>query len=366
MYPESLKKRLNYKLRELELLIRQITSEDKFSSIDIELALEKTRQLNDILQKIGGKGPAEPGEKKQPEEKSQPVVPSDPDPLEDDEIYEAEEIMPGRLMEKESNHVGEGPQTERDERPEMKEEREQEMSGEEIDKKPGHKVEREQEKTEKPYKGLEHKEEIGEEEEMEKPHERPEQKDEREDEKTEKPYRGLEHKEETGGKEPPADKDSQAPVREERKIKSDLEFETEPPEEPDSGAGSSTAPPEEQSRGQKKGPEIETVADKYLSTQTYINQAIAKKQTRKDLTDRLQARPITDLKNSIGLNEKFLFIKELFKGNSEKYNGCIDDLNNSASYRDALDILKNKYSFDEKNDIVQKLMNLVSRKHPAG
>jgi len=111
--------------------------------------------------------------------------------------------------------------------------------------------------------------------------------------------------------------------------------------------------------------DIEIVADRYQSSQNYINQAMAEKQTRKDLTSRMQSKPILDLRNSIGLNEKFLFIKELFKGRPEKYNQCIDTLNQASSLEEALKFIKNNFSWSEENEVAEKLINLLKRKHQS-
>jgi hypothetical protein len=44
------------------------------------------------------------------------------------------------------------------------------------------------------------------------------------------------------------------------------------------------------------------------------------------LADKMQGSRIADLRQSIGINEKFLFINELFNGDMGRYNKTIDDL----------------------------------------
>jgi hypothetical protein len=313
MHSESIEKCLNYKLRELELIIRQINSDKEHTRIDIDLALEKTRQLYDILLGMGA------GDRRTDYEKSiptgKPVIPSDPDPVEDDNIYEAEGIIPS----------------------------------------PSH------------Y--------------MEKDHQRQESINEAEDQlkKQEGNGRAADKDPATGQSENTGtDHPASEPVASYLPADIEKERDTDIPEKSDPGtkeqkneknaSGQKDTAPEitwPENKTQSRPSEIGIVADKYQSSQNYINQALARKQTKKDLTSKLQSRPISDLRYSIGLNDKFLFIKELFKGRPEKYNECIDDLNNSESFEDALNLAKSKYSLDKNDEIVDKLLSLVKRKHQA-
>ena len=92
---------------------------------------------------------------------------------------------------------------------------------------------------------------------------------------------------------------------------------------------------------------------------------MADRQSKKDISSKQQSKPISDLRNSIGLNEKFLFIKELFKGRPEQYNQCIDELNRSASFEGAISYIKENYSWEEDSEVYEKLVNLLKRKHQA-
>ena len=51
----------------------------------------------------------------------------------------------------------------------------------------------------------------------------------------------------------------------------------------------------------------------------------------KSLADKLQESPLEDLRTAIGINEKFLFINELFNGDMGRYNKIIDELNSLQS-----------------------------------
>ena len=229
MYSESFAKRLRYKFRELELILRNLETQSVPDRIDIDLALSKTRELYDILLRQTSAPSPEPEAEKIASAGTKPVVPSDPEPFEEEKEFEQEGIIPDPV------------------------------------------------------------------------HKEPETKEEKDE-----------------------------PVK---------------------------------PNGQK---DIEIVADRFQTSQNYLNKAMADKKTGTDITSKMQSRPISDLRNSIGLNEKFLFIKELFKGRPDQYNQCIDNLNQTATFEEAVKFLKENYDWEEGNKVAEKLISLVKRKHPTG
>lgn len=281
MYSKSFANNLKYKLRELELVIRQLESDNNPSKIDIDLALEKTRNIYEILLNL------EKGTLQVTDHSSgssgKTVVPSDPETAQDDKEYEDEDIIPV----------------------------------------PVHKQKEEPGATNgKP--------------DTEPSPERTSQKGQ--------------------------DKEQITPGDTGDNIKSDNQTTVKSlTGDPDSLENKDEKDPEIRTKNGNQ--EIEIVADRYQSSQNYIDRAMANKKGNNDLTARLQSKPISDLRNSIGLNEKFLFIKELFKGRPEQYNQCIDNLNRSTSFDEAMNYIRNNFSWDENEEATIKLLNLVKRKH---
>jgi hypothetical protein len=80
--------------------------------------------------------------------------------------------------------------------------------------------------------------------------------------------------------------------------------------------------------------------------------------------------PVSDLKSAIGINEKFLFINELFDGSLEEYNASIDLLNNCQNASEAEQKifleLQPKYHWDMNNPATKSLMALVERRFIKG
>jgi hypothetical protein len=83
------------------------------------------------------------------------------------------------------------------------------------------------------------------------------------------------------------------------------------------------------------------------------------------VADAMHQSKISDLKKAIGINEKFLFINELFEGSMQAYTETIEKLNNSSDITQAkqlLEPLHMKYNWNSSIVAYQKLMDLVERK----
>ncbi len=85
----------------------------------------------------------------------------------------------------------------------------------------------------------------------------------------------------------------------------------------------------------------------------------------KRIADKLQENKVADLRTTIGINDKFLFINELFEGNMRIYDEAIQKLNASTTMAQAdmllLD-LKIVYNWDSESPTVKKFVELVRRK----
>ena len=83
------------------------------------------------------------------------------------------------------------------------------------------------------------------------------------------------------------------------------------------------------------------------------------------LAAKLQQAPGRDLKSVIGINDKFLFVNELFGGSMEKYTKSIENLNDLKTLNGAmiyLNELKIELQWNSSNEAYLKLKDLVSRK----
>jgi len=90
------------------------------------------------------------------------------------------------------------------------------------------------------------------------------------------------------------------------------------------------------------------------------------KKENKSHHNRIQKPPLADMKIAIGINDKFQFINELFKGNSQEYEICINRLNAYETGALALSYfsdLQQLYNWKDDSETKNRLLDLVERRY---
>lgn len=105
-----------------------------------------------------------------------------------------------------------------------------------------------------------------------------------------------------------------------------------------------------------------TLSDRFKKQTPSINENLVQSKPFYDVSSRLQTKPLANISNAIGLNDKFLFINELFDGNTEKYNKTIELLNNASDFNEAYNFLIENFKWDMNSETVQKILELIRRK----
>ncbi len=83
------------------------------------------------------------------------------------------------------------------------------------------------------------------------------------------------------------------------------------------------------------------------------------------LAARLQRKPVADLISAIGINDKFLFLNELFGGSMEKYNKSIRSLNSFSTLLGAktyMSELQIEFQWNCESEAYKKLADLIERR----
>jgi hypothetical protein len=88
--------------------------------------------------------------------------------------------------------------------------------------------------------------------------------------------------------------------------------------------------------------------------------------TKPTLADTLQKRKIDNIKKNISINQRFMFINELFEGKVDEFNKAIDELESCHNYDEALKLINNKYArkyqWDEEAEEVNEFVGIVGKK----
>ena len=107
-----------------------------------------------------------------------------------------------------------------------------------------------------------------------------------------------------------------------------------------------------------------TIGDKFGSGES-LHRKIASANISKTVADKLHRNPIKDLKAAIGINEKFLFINQLFDGNLQDYSSAVEKINSMNDFNAAKQVaaeLASQMNWDVNNEHVKNFMELVERR----
>ena len=108
-------------------------------------------------------------------------------------------------------------------------------------------------------------------------------------------------------------------------------------------------------------------ADQKVVDETNIQQTMDAKQKldEQSLAAKLSNRPLSSLKSSIGINQKFAFAHNLFGGNMKKRNEVIENIDSMVDYEDAkamIDELATENNWPENHPNLGEFMRLVKRR----
>lgn len=94
-----------------------------------------------------------------------------------------------------------------------------------------------------------------------------------------------------------------------------------------------------------------------------MNEALGKQNNHTDVASKLQAKSINgDLRQHIGINDRFMIIRNLFGGNSEAFNATMVQLNTFNDLDDALLYIQDHYDWNPDDESVKLIIDLLERK----
>ncbi len=106
-----------------------------------------------------------------------------------------------------------------------------------------------------------------------------------------------------------------------------------------------------------------TTLDLFSASKTLSD--VYQKEGDNSVAAKIQQNKITDIRSAIGINEKFLFINDIFKGEMSAYNHAIDRLNEKKNFHEALqliDEMKAAGETEDNKDAFNTLIKIVKRK----
>ncbi len=105
----------------------------------------------------------------------------------------------------------------------------------------------------------------------------------------------------------------------------------------------------------------EILAEKF-NHDTSINENIASAADSKNVTSKITHQPIDNIGRNIGINDRFLIIRELFEGNNDNFTQLISQLDSCTSAEEAIGILELSFPGGKDHEGFQLLAQLARRK----
>lgn len=115
----------------------------------------------------------------------------------------------------------------------------------------------------------------------------------------------------------------------------------------------------------KKPVEPAIIADQFSNRPESFNEKLRNLKHEDDVLEILKTKPLSSLDEAIGINDKFLFIREIFDGKTESYNQAIEKLESVGSLSDAMAVIMSYSGENTGNEAVKQLLDLIKRKFLA-
>ncbi|MCE5344710.1 MAG: hypothetical protein LLG13_00290 [Bacteroidales bacterium] len=104
------------------------------------------------------------------------------------------------------------------------------------------------------------------------------------------------------------------------------------------------------------------IADKFNNLPNSLNEQLGSMKNDSDLSDILTIKPLSTLSEAIGINDKFLFIREIFHDNKDTYTQAILRLESAENMEDARGVIMSYAGEKNENEAIKQLLGLVKRK----
>ncbi len=112
----------------------------------------------------------------------------------------------------------------------------------------------------------------------------------------------------------------------------------------------------------RKPSENAILADQFSGMDQSFNEKMGNVKHEDDIVEMMKSKPLANLSEAIGINDRFLFIREIFNGDQDSYNATIIRLDSAPSLTDAKAMIDDYTRDNIDNEAVKQLMDLLKRK----
>lgn len=112
--------------------------------------------------------------------------------------------------------------------------------------------------------------------------------------------------------------------------------------------------------------EAESVNKQYKEEVKTLNESFKKKEKAKSLAAVHESKSLSNLKNNININQRYMFVNDLFDGNEADYENAMDEVENCDSFDSSVELLvqsyARKYDWDMNADEVKELLKVIFKR----
>ncbi len=120
--------------------------------------------------------------------------------------------------------------------------------------------------------------------------------------------------------------------------------------------------PQQQTLFSNQQSNLKTLGETLGQNKESLNERLANN-NQNDIASKISQKPISDIKAAIGIGDRFLYIRELFNGNSDMFEQTIEHLNSLNSFDTADSYIKSNFDWDNSDETVSNFINTVKRKY---
>jgi len=131
--------------------------------------------------------------------------------------------------------------------------------------------------------------------------------------------------------------------------------------QPEPGSGTEQPAGGGADSGKMDSGKVAAILAEKFSRESSINENLANQRST-SMESRLAGKPIDNIARNIGINDRFLIIRELFDGNSEEYSRLIRNLDEAGDYDRALDLIREYFRASMEHEGVAILVSLAKRR----
>ncbi len=107
----------------------------------------------------------------------------------------------------------------------------------------------------------------------------------------------------------------------------------------------------------------ETIADASpFQRDDSLNDALGKKKPGHDIASSITDTPVSDIWSAITINERFLFVRELFANDAEGFKKTVTYLNSLDSWISAKNHLEDRFRWKQGDPAAADFLNIVRRR----